>query len=742
MDDLSYEARADSSTFFPRGLKNAVVHAGRLLGSTLAGIFFIGSPWVGAILWIAISADIRFPLFAFVGLVVGDGMATVLGARRSAGQDVAFRSNAALSAIAVAWLLTVSGYSTVLQLAIAAFVAGITSILTATILTAVRGSALPPMVWAFCLAVGVLFTLFPVWANGAAAALIKWPRPIDTFGWIESAIRSLGSLVFLPRPEVGLAVAAAILLWSRAMFIVGTVGWLSGVALALIFERLGLNYYWLLASHNYFLAGMLLGSVYFLPGRASLATAAVAGIAASAITAYFQYLQPASPWAFLPIPAALTTWIGIGALTFGEPLASIRRNLTPSVPPELGWWLAARWSAMFGDSEPLLIVPLAGPAYIAQSFDGDLSHQGRWRHAVDFQAPRGMHEAEANATLWEAPVYAPASGIVERCRSDVPDNPFGMSNFADSWGNYVVIRLDRGGWIMLAHLQQGSLAVADGSAVITGTYLGKVGNSGRSPFPHLHLQAQEGAVPGSATVPFRLADYLTAGDERGTLLRWNAAGVPDKDAVVMGARPNPAVHALLASFAPGLAIWQVQCEGNLPRDFRRYASGSLVRVRIHLDEAGRHLLDSPSGSSLVLSMDPDAWRIVEARNTRCPLLQLIALATPSVPYAATESMTWREPSPVPPRGVLGWAKFLAAPYLRDPFPYLDCTCLSVPTEANHELRIKVVPETAGGRMPLSVTCDLDRIRGPVKLEAKFASGMISLTLLSFEPRFPFRDAAN
>jgi murein DD-endopeptidase MepM/ murein hydrolase activator NlpD len=44
--------------------------------------------------------------------------------------------------------------------------------------------------------------------------------------------------------------------------------------------------------------------------------------------------------------------------------------------------------------------------------------------------------------------------------------------------------------ILLAHLRRGSVLVKAGSAVELGQPLGKVGNSGYSMEPHLHLGAQ------------------------------------------------------------------------------------------------------------------------------------------------------------------------------------------------------------------------------------------------------------
>ncbi len=53
-------------------------------------------------------------------------------------------------------------------------------------------------------------------------------------------------------------------------------------------------------------------------------------------------------------------------------------------------------------------------------------------------------------------------------------------------------------WIVLAHMKQGSVRVAEGDEVRVGEVLGVVGNSGASGEPHLHIHAQ---TPGTVEAP-------------------------------------------------------------------------------------------------------------------------------------------------------------------------------------------------------------------------------------------------
>jgi murein DD-endopeptidase MepM/ murein hydrolase activator NlpD len=58
-------------------------------------------------------------------------------------------------------------------------------------------------------------------------------------------------------------------------------------------------------------------------------------------------------------------------------------------------------------------------------------------------------------------------------------------------GNSVIIKTNNLEYIVLAHLQKNSIVVKPGQSVDSSTVIGKLGHSGNSTMPHLHLQAMD-----------------------------------------------------------------------------------------------------------------------------------------------------------------------------------------------------------------------------------------------------------
>jgi len=87
---------------------------------------------------------------------------------------------------------------------------------------------------------------------------------------------------------------------------------------------------------------------------------------------------------------------------------------------------------------------------------------------------------------WDQPILAQADGVVSRAEGGHPDAAIGRSGGFDK-ANMVEVDYGAGVLGLYAHLKQGSVTVKAGDQVQAGQTLGRVGNSGASGMPHLHV---------------------------------------------------------------------------------------------------------------------------------------------------------------------------------------------------------------------------------------------------------------
>lgn len=138
------------------------------------------------------------------------------------------------------------------------------------------------------------------------------------------------------------------------------------------------------------------------------------------------------------------------------------------------------------------------------------------RYACDFvrlngfgTRARGIHPSKLeNYSIYGVTVHSPGAGIILRSVDGLPDVSPGKIDTDNVAGNHVIIRLDGTDVnVLLAHMKNSSVLVKTGDRVSAGQEIGKVGNSGRTSEPHLHIHAQrqitEQGEPEWVPVPMR-----------------------------------------------------------------------------------------------------------------------------------------------------------------------------------------------------------------------------------------------
>lgn len=100
-----------------------------------------------------------------------------------------------------------------------------------------------------------------------------------------------------------------------------------------------------------------------------------------------------------------------------------------------------------------------------------------------------MPKALTDYVIFESPVYSPCDGVVLEAIDEFEDNKPSEMNPNNPAGNYIAISVSHSDKIvLLAHLMNSSVLVKSGEFIQKGQLLAKVGNSGNTSEPHLHIQ--------------------------------------------------------------------------------------------------------------------------------------------------------------------------------------------------------------------------------------------------------------
>ena len=160
-------------------------------------------------------------------------------------------------------------------------------------------------------------------------------------------------------------------------------------------------------------------------------------------------------------------------------------------------WTVGRVEAIHDNDYPYTSPLQPASEYrIVQGFNGNFSHSGASRYALDFAAPVGT------------PILASRGGIVIDTKGDGTRG--GPTPEFAKYANYVVILHSDGTTGEYYHLKHKGIAVTRGQNVQKGQLVGYTGNTGFSSLPHLHFGVYVAKFHGKyISVPFSLAKAST-----------------------------------------------------------------------------------------------------------------------------------------------------------------------------------------------------------------------------------------
>lgn len=343
----------------------------------------------------------------------------------------------------------------------------------------------------------------------------NWAFVPDVFA---SFFKSLGLIIFQSNIFGGLLLAVALLCFSRIAFLYSFMGFSFGY---LLYATVGWESYGVPFSYygfNFILTSIAVGCYYVLPSKKSIAwTLALVPIQFFVVLASMRFFSffflPAFSFPFCAVSALFVYVLGREKSKLAPDLAGYYKGASPEetlyvyernrrgVPLSCGMNVG---------------LPFMGRWTVSQGVEGEHTHKGLWRYAWDFivQDERGTQYKGSGCMLtdyycFRKPVVATASGLVVAIMDDVEDNCLGEVDNVHNWGNYVVLKHAEGLYSAVCHLEKGSLTSKVGDWVEKGDILALCGNSGYSPFPHLHFQFQTSPIMGSPTLDFCLSSFVS-----------------------------------------------------------------------------------------------------------------------------------------------------------------------------------------------------------------------------------------
>lgn len=356
---------------------------------------------------------------------------------------------------------------------------------------------------------------------------LPWPYSLVVY------FKSLGAIFFQYNIYAGLAIAIALLFTSRISFILSYLGF---YAAWYYYQIIGANLSDLdygFIGFNYILTAIAIGGFFVVPSIYSfLSVVLLVPLISFIITGSSEFFAQLGLSVYA-LPFNLVSILFLFVLksrnrNFSRPqLVSIQQ-----FSAEKHVYSYQNYLQRFTQDKIIrLSLPFFGKWRVNQGFDGEYTHKGDWQYAWDFVLTHDDKEFSNNGDsvndfyCFNKPLIMPADGLIEIIVDGILDNEIGKVNLENNWGNTVVIKHSEFLYTKLSHIKSGSFLVKEGQFVRKGEVIASVGNSGRSPYPHVHFQVQETPFVGSKTLRYPI-DLFLSGDEN-KVLKKNA--YPQKD---------------------------------------------------------------------------------------------------------------------------------------------------------------------------------------------------------------------
>jgi urea transporter len=365
-----------------------------------------------------------------------------------------------------------------------------------------------------------IFWINEMYAIGGSP-LIDLYQKIDSWEinkLLDIYLRSLSSIFFQNNLISGIIIALALLFSSRIYFSLSILGFLSAYIFALFSgsDTQAITYYNIGA--NFMMVAFSIGGFFIIPSKHSYFWTVLLVPITSLVLIFFLKLFGYVQLPVFSLPYAMVTIFFVHFLKQRSKEKNLILTPVQHYSPETNLY------AWLNNSERLsrflyfpFQLPFWGEWQVTQGYHGEFTHKEPWGHALDFMILDDEGKSYTNSGFlcedyycFGKPVTAPADGIVIDFTDHIDDNEIGQVNTIHNWGNSLIIQHIPGVYSQLSHLKKDSVRVKRGTYVKMGDIVAQCGNSGRSPYPHLHFQVQNNPLIGSKTLFYPVSYYFNS----------------------------------------------------------------------------------------------------------------------------------------------------------------------------------------------------------------------------------------
>ncbi len=385
--------------------------------------------------------------------------------------------------------------------------------------------------------------------------IYEWWNNLQIDRSLRIYLISLGAILFQFNLLSGILIAIGLLCYSRISFTLSLLGFYTAY---LFYEIIGADISEISYSYigfNYILTSIALGGFFIIPSARSYLWVMILIPLVAIITISLSSIFSLFTLSLYSLPFNIVVLLFLYSLKFRTHFSTkLTEVFIQQNSPEKNLYSFHNDLIRFRHNMEPVKLPFFGTWTISQAHDDEHTHKAEWKHAWDFiitdpenNQYKGSGDQLTDYYCYDKAVIAPADGTVEHVDDDIPDNKIGEVNIEENWGNTVIIKHADNLYSSLSHLKPGSVKVKPGDHIREKDVIGNCGNSGRSPYPHIHFQLQSTPYIGSHTLHYPLSYYILHTEKGFELCQFQ---IPQKDQKISNIEVNELIHHAF-DFIPG-----------------------------------------------------------------------------------------------------------------------------------------------------------------------------------------------